>query len=87
MRCRFVPGRKAQKVAPCPISGEVRRIVLQCGRILGLRLYNVDLVAAPDGPQVVDVNFFPSYQGVPGAAARLADYVARYASGDPTISE
>ena len=31
---------------------------------------------------VVDVNYFPSFRGVPDAAAHLADYIAAYARGE-----
>jgi ribosomal protein S6--L-glutamate ligase len=56
-----------------------RNIVLRCGRVLRLHLYGVDLVSTENGPQVVDVNYFPGHKGVPGAAKLVADYVYRYA--------
>lgn len=42
---------------------------------LGLHLAGVDVVIGPDGPVVVDVNAFPGYRGVEGAAAAVADHL------------
>jgi ribosomal protein S6--L-glutamate ligase len=64
-----------------PISPEVREIALACGELLGLGLYGLDVIESPDGPVVVDVNYFPGYKGVDGAAASIADYIQRYATG------
>ncbi len=66
---------------PCAVSSEVRDIALRCGQALGLSLYGVDVIESPDGPVVVDVNYFPSYKEVPNAAGRLADYIEGYARG------
>jgi ribosomal protein S6--L-glutamate ligase len=66
---------------PCTVSGEVRDIALRCGRLFGLSLYGLDLVEGPDGPVVVDLNYFPSYLGVEEAAPLLAAYIADYARG------
>ena len=42
---------------------------------LGLEVCGVDVVVSPAGPVVVDVNAWPGFKGVPGAAARLADHL------------
>lgn len=73
-----LPGR------PVAVDPEVRDIALSCGRTLGLGLYGLDVIESPDGPVVVDVNYFPGYKGVPGAGALIADYIddhARAAGG------
>jgi ribosomal protein S6--L-glutamate ligase len=70
-----VPGR------PCPISAEMHDIALRCGEVFGLGLYGLDVIESPDGPYVVDLNYFPGYKGVPGAPRALADYIADYAHG------
>lgn len=70
-----VPGR------PVPISDEVRDLSLRVGRICGLGLYGLDIIDNPEGPFVVDVNYFPGYKGVPNAAAMIADYIDGYAQG------
>ena len=64
-----VPGR------PCPVSDEVRRLAPLVGRAFGLGLYGVDVVEGPDGPVVVDLNYFPGYKGLPGMAPLVADYI------------
>jgi ribosomal protein S6--L-glutamate ligase len=70
-----VPGR------PVTVTDDVREIALGCGAALGLGLYGLDVIESPGGPVVVDVNYFPGYKGVPGAAPLLADYVEAYAHG------
>jgi ribosomal protein S6--L-glutamate ligase len=80
MRQRFRPHQNPKEMGiPGEVNEEIRSIVLQCGQILQLTLYNVDIVFAPDGPKVIDINYFPSYQGVPEAALYLADYIEAYA--------
>jgi ribosomal protein S6--L-glutamate ligase len=63
-----------------PVTDEVRRIALRCGEAFGLGLYGLDLLQTPDGPRVVDVNYFPGYNGVPGAAEAVAGYIAQCAT-------
>ena len=63
----------------CPVSPRLRWIALRCGQVSGLSLYGLDVVEGPEGPVVVDLNYFPSYRGVPGAATLIADYIEEYA--------
>lgn len=44
-------------------------------RALGAHVLGVDLLDPPDGPVVVDVNGFPGFRGVPGAAELVTDHV------------
>jgi ribosomal protein S6--L-glutamate ligase len=76
-----VPG---QEVA---VSGEVRSIALRCGDAFGLGLYGLDLIETPDGPRVVDVNYFPGYKGIPDAPHAVASYVAAYAEGRAALPD
>jgi ribosomal protein S6--L-glutamate ligase len=69
------PGRR------CEVTGEVRELALRCGRAFGLGLFGLDVIESPDGPVVVDVNYFPGYKGVPDAGALIADYIRDYALG------
>lgn len=75
-----VPGR------PVPISDEVRDLARRVGKICGLGLYGLDIIESPRGPFVVDVNYFPGYKGVPGAAELIADYIDNYAQGRIALS-
>ena len=74
-------GKSLQRI-PCPVSDEVRRIALRCGEVSGLGLYGLDMIEGLDGPVVVDLNYFPSYRGVPEAAPLVADYIEAYAFED-----
>ena len=74
-------GKSIQRI-PCPVSDEVRRIALRCGEVSGLGLYGLDMIEGLDGPVVVDLNYFPSYRGVPEAAPLVADYIEAYAFED-----
>ena len=49
-------------------------------RAVGLHLAGVDLVIGPDGPTVVDVNPFPGYRGVDGAADGVATHLSLHAA-------
>ena len=69
-------------LAACPVSPKLRRIALRCGQVSGLGLYGLDVVEGPEGPVVVDLNYFPSYRDVPGAATLIADYIEDYAKED-----
>jgi ribosomal protein S6--L-glutamate ligase len=76
---RFSPHSYQVHGHPIELDARTRDIVLKCGEVLGLHLYGVDLVRTGRGPSVVDVNYFPGYKGVPGAATLIADYLYRYA--------
>jgi ribosomal protein S6--L-glutamate ligase len=78
---RFSLNSHAQPGVPCPLSDEVRRLALRCGQVFGLGLFGVDMIESPNGPVVVDVNWFPGYKGVPNVAPLIANYIADYARG------
>lgn len=67
---------------PVLVTEEVRELALACGRAFGLGLFGLDLIEGPAGPVIIDVNYFPGYKGIPGAAAAIAAYIAAYARGD-----
>jgi ribosomal protein S6--L-glutamate ligase len=69
------PGRRSE------VTRQVRELALRCGRAFGLGLFGLDVIESPDGPVVVDVNYFPGYKGVPDAGALIADYIRDYALG------
>lgn len=52
-----------------PLTTAVRELAAASGRVLGLRLFGVDVVESSDGPFVVDVNEFPNYSGIDEAPA------------------
>lgn len=46
---------------------------------LGMHLAGVDVVIGPHGPVVVDVNAFPGFRGVDGAAEAVAEHLIEHA--------
>jgi ribosomal protein S6--L-glutamate ligase len=78
IRKRFSSSSFAQDGEPVPASAEIRDIALRCGHAFGLRLYGIDIIEGRNGPKVVDVNYFPGYKGVPGAAGCVADCIESY---------
>lgn len=59
---------------------QLREIAVAVGRTLQLQIYGVDVVEGLDGPVVVDVNAFPSCNGLPDAATAIADTLLAYAT-------
>ena len=58
-----------------PVPPELEELARRCGRAFGAGLFGVDVVISEGRPYVVDVNAFPGFKGVPGAAGLLADYI------------
>lgn len=78
-RTPLTPGASKEDI---PLTAEElpeewKRITLAIGRIFDLRLYGVDLIMSERGPVIVDVNSFPGFRGVPGAADALVALVER----------
>jgi ribosomal protein S6--L-glutamate ligase len=80
IRKRFSRTSFAVDGEPVPVSREMRSIARLCGRIFGLQLYGIDVIEGAAGPRVVDVNYFPGYKGVPGAAYAVAEHIENYAA-------
>ncbi len=53
------------------------RIAREIGRVFNMHLYGVDLLVTAQGPIIVDVNGFPGFRGVPGAASALVELIQR----------
>ena len=58
-----------------PLQLEWLELAQRVGKIFGLHIYGLDVVATSKGPVVVDINDFPSYGRVPRAVSRLSDYI------------
>lgn len=63
-----------------PISLEIHDLALQVGEIFGLDIYGLDIVDAPSGPMIVDINDFPSFGRVPDATTLVATHIIEVAS-------
>lgn len=61
---------------PVAVEPLLEDIALRCGRALGLEICGVDMLVSARGPVVVDVNYFPSFRGVPNIARPLTDYIS-----------
>ncbi len=64
---------------PFSPSLELRSLALATGRAAGLDIFGVDVVIGPDGPVIVDLNVFPGFRGIPGAAEAVAGHVRKRA--------
>ena len=71
------PAPEDRSGTPFAPSAELTEVARSAATALGLEVCGIDVVAASDGPVVVDVNPFPGFKGVPGAAESLAAHVAR----------
>jgi ribosomal protein S6--L-glutamate ligase len=87
IRKRFSRTSFAVDGEPVPVSREMRAIARLCGRVFGLQLYGIDVIEGADGPRVVDVNYFPGYKGVPGAAYAVAEHIENYAASIRPIAQ
>jgi ribosomal protein S6--L-glutamate ligase len=68
--------------SPLPVDTDLADLARRAAGALGLTLAGVDVVVGGGGPVVVDVNAFPGYKGVPGAAGRVAEHLWRLARQD-----
>jgi ribosomal protein S6--L-glutamate ligase len=81
VRKPFGPDSFTRPGRACHVTGKVRELALRCAQAFGLGLFGLDMIESPDGPVVVDVNYFPGYKGVPDAGALIAAYIRDYAHG------
>lgn len=56
-------------------SKQIELISLKCGKILGLEIYNVEILRARGRHYVIDVNDFPSFEGVSAAPESIAKFL------------
>ncbi len=60
---------------------EPRELTRRCSQAFNLELYGLDIAEDGEALSVIDVNYFPGYRGVPGAAQRLAAHIWKVARG------
>jgi ribosomal protein S6--L-glutamate ligase len=80
------PGRavRSRRVA---LPDDLARVAARVGEVFGLDLYGLDVVEGPEGWQVVDVNDFPSFRGVPHAVAQVASTIVRLAGRQAPVRQ
>ena len=71
----------------CDLAAELVEMARRVGDVLGLGLFGIDVVESPEGPFVVDVNYFPSYAGIEEAPIAIADYIDGYARGQHRLMD
>jgi ribosomal protein S6--L-glutamate ligase len=75
--CRTWPASTLEDKLGTPFepAPDERSTALRAGEALGLEVFGVDLLSTPRGHVVVDVNAFPGFKGVAGAATAIARYL------------
>lgn len=79
VRKPFAPDSFSRPGVPVPVTAQVHRLAQRVRRAFGLELFGVDVIEGPEGPVVVDVNYFPGYKGCHDPARGIADVVLRAA--------
>jgi ribosomal protein S6--L-glutamate ligase len=60
---------------PVPVAPQVHDLAQRVRVAFGLELFGVDVIESPDGPVVVDVNYFPGYKGCGDVGEQVAEIV------------
>ncbi len=82
VRKPFSPDSFTRPGRAVPVTREVEEIALRAGAATGLGLFGLDIIEGPEGPVVVDLNYFPGYKGCVGVAEPMTAYIDRYACGN-----
>lgn len=70
---------------PFTVDAELDALARRTLQHLDLHLAGVDVVIGPEGPVVVDVNAFPGYRGVAGAAPAVAAHLVAHVDRLPAV--
>ncbi len=60
---------------PVRVTSTVHDLAQRVRAAFGLDLFGVDVIESPDGPVVVDVNYFPGYKGCGDVGEQVADVI------------
>jgi ribosomal protein S6--L-glutamate ligase len=80
-----VVARPVTAAPPLPDRADLGELGARVGRALGLTIFGADVLLAPGGPKVVDVNAFPSCRRLADAVIRIADHLGRLADATRTL--
>ena len=86
VRKPFSPDSFTRPGRAVPVTPEVEEIALRAGAATGLGLFGLDIIEGPDGPVVVDLNYFPGYKGCVGVAEPMTAFIHRYADGGSDLA-
>jgi len=67
--------RKSNVIDHTALDREKMQTCLSCGQLLGLDLFDVDLLSDREHTYVIDVNDFPSFSGLSKAPSMIANYL------------
>lgn len=67
--------KRSEPIEPTDV---LTTLVSNCAKVLGLKLFGLDIVVSDGNPYIVDVQEFGSFAGVPNAPALLADFTISY---------
>jgi ribosomal protein S6--L-glutamate ligase len=81
VRKPFSPRSFSVPGVPVPVTAQVEEIAHRAAAATGLGLFGLDVIEAPTGPVVVDLNYYPGYKGCAGVAGPMAAYIDAYATG------
>lgn len=81
VRKKFDRASFARPGRPVPVTRAVHEMAGRICEVSGLGLFGFDVIEGPDGPVVVDLNYFPGYKGCEGVAGPMTDYLHRIATG------
>jgi ribosomal protein S6--L-glutamate ligase len=72
---------------PFILGPEMSDLAHKVGAAFGVDLFGIDVIISGGKPLVLDVQSFPSFTGLAGAAQRLADYIIRVMQSAPAGKE
>jgi hypothetical protein len=58
-----------------PVEEKFKRRIIRLGRKLGLSVFGVDYLLTENGPYIVDINDFPSFNNIPEGVSLVSDYI------------
>ena len=68
---------RALPAVPVDVDETGRKVIMAIGRAFDMTVYGVDYLMQDGHPMVLDVNDFPSFRGIPGAAREICHHVYR----------
>jgi glutathione synthase/RimK-type ligase-like ATP-grasp enzyme len=58
-----------------PVEDKFKRRIIRLGRKLGMSVFGLDYILTDNGPYIVDINDFPSFNSIPEGVSLISDYI------------
>ncbi|MHA2287817.1 MAG: hypothetical protein ACXABG_03415 [Promethearchaeota archaeon] len=58
-----------------PLDEKFKRRIIRLGRKLGMSVFGLDYILTDNGPYIVDINDFPSFNSIPEGVSLISDYI------------